>query len=89
MTPENFIYWINGLLEIGNPESLNKQQIQIIKDHINLVIEKKTPSIYQNPTGLASISCSVEKTLEEIIRYQSSGPTFYGFKPLYCNTRYC
>lgn len=25
MTPENFCYWLQGLLEIGNPDQLTKQ----------------------------------------------------------------
>lgn len=43
MTPENFVYWLQGLMEIGNPESLNKEQIEIIKNHISLVLTKVTP----------------------------------------------
>lgn len=43
MTPENFVYWLNGCLELGNPETLNAQQIQVIKDHIALVLKKETP----------------------------------------------
>ena len=43
MTAENFVFWLNGLLEISDPKSLNEKQIKIIKDHIALVLEKKTP----------------------------------------------
>lgn len=44
MTAENFVYWLNGFLEIGNPEVITKGQIQIIKDHIGLVLNKVTPN---------------------------------------------
>lgn len=43
MTPENFIYWLQGFLEIQGPDSINKQQVEIIKDHVALVLKKETP----------------------------------------------
>jgi hypothetical protein len=42
MTPENFCYWLQGLLEIGDPSELNMTQVEIIKDHLNLVFKKET-----------------------------------------------
>lgn len=45
MTPENFIYWINGFLEIGNPTEINSQQTQEIKNHLALVLNKVTPNL--------------------------------------------
>ncbi len=41
MTPQSFCYWLQGLLEIGNPKKLDKEQTQMIKDHLNLVFEHK------------------------------------------------
>jgi hypothetical protein len=56
MTPENFVYWLQGYFEIndaagasttsvtpGTLKYLNEKQIQVIKDHLKLVLEKKTP----------------------------------------------
>lgn len=43
MTPENFCYWLQGFVEIGEPVTLNKQQLQVLKDHLKLVFDKKTP----------------------------------------------
>jgi len=38
MTPENFCYWLQGLLEMQpNLDSLSKAQVQMIRDHLNLV----------------------------------------------------
>ena len=42
MTPENFCYWLQGLLEIGDPSELNMTQVEIIKEHLNLVFKKET-----------------------------------------------
>jgi hypothetical protein len=44
MTPENFCYWLQGLLEIGNPEELSKNQIEIIQEHLDLTLNKSTPT---------------------------------------------
>lgn len=43
MTPEAFAYWLQGFLEVGNPESISRTQIQIIQDHLDLVFNKVTP----------------------------------------------
>jgi len=55
MTPENFVYWLQGYFEIndaagpgissaapGTLKYLNEKQIRIIQDHLNSVLEKKT-----------------------------------------------
>jgi hypothetical protein len=44
MTPENFVYWLQGYLELSNVSELSKEQTQIIRDHIKLVFDKKTPT---------------------------------------------
>lgn len=57
MTPENFVYWLQGYFEIndaagpsttsvtpGRLKFLREEQLQIIKDHLKLVLEKKTPT---------------------------------------------
>lgn len=43
MSPINFVYWLQGFLEIGDPKSLNEVQIQEIRNHIGLVLDKQTP----------------------------------------------
>jgi CYTH domain-containing protein len=40
MTPEQFVYWLQGFLEIADSNQLTEKQIQIIKDRIHLVIDK-------------------------------------------------
>lgn len=52
MTPENFCYWLQGLLEIGDPSELNITQVEIIKEHLNLVFKKET----KNPTVNTKLS---------------------------------
>jgi hypothetical protein len=43
MTSDNFVYWLQGFFEISGNQELTKEQVQIIKDHIALVLDKKTP----------------------------------------------
>ncbi len=43
MNYEQFATWLHGFLEISNAEEINKEQTQIIKDHLALLFDKKTP----------------------------------------------
>ena len=44
MTAEQFTYWLQGFMEINDPETLGVRETQIIKDHLALVFNKKTPT---------------------------------------------
>jgi len=43
MDETQFCYWLQGYVELSNASELSKEQVQIIKDHLKLVFEKKTP----------------------------------------------
>jgi hypothetical protein len=43
MTAEQFTYWLQGFMEINEPETLGVRETQIIKDHLKLVFDKQTP----------------------------------------------
>mgnify|MGYP001617059909 CR=1 FL=1 len=43
MNERDFVYWLQGALEFNNPTSLNEKQTSIIKDHLKLVLDNKTP----------------------------------------------
>lgn len=69
MTPENFVYWLQGYFELNNarikfgaPENeyLSPQQIIEIKNHLSLVLKKETPNrqVFQQAFG--------EKAAEDI-----------------------
>jgi hypothetical protein len=53
MTSDQFLYWLQGFMEVANPKTLNESQVQIIRDHLNLVFDKKTPIVYpeKSPTS--------------------------------------
>lgn len=53
MTTQNFCYWLQGFFEIAEPKFLDEKQIQIIKNHLNLVFEKITPHTHSaNVSGV-------------------------------------
>lgn len=43
MTPENFVYWLQGFFELTESKNLSESQVQVIKNHLALVFDKKTP----------------------------------------------
>jgi hypothetical protein len=43
MTSEQFTYWLQGFMEINDPEVLGVRETQIIKDHLASVFNKQTP----------------------------------------------
>lgn len=43
MSPENFIYWLQGFFELTYSKSLDAIQTQVVKDHLKLVLKKETP----------------------------------------------
>lgn len=49
MTPEQFVFWFQGMLE-GNPDltTLSEKQVDIVKEHLQLVFKH-----HPNAEGLA------------------------------------
>jgi len=41
MSPQDFTYWLQGYLELSGAQALNEEQVTIIKEHLQLVFEKK------------------------------------------------
>ena len=42
MTPEQFVYWLQGYMELTEPNDLTQRE-RIIADHLKEVFEKRTP----------------------------------------------
>lgn len=47
MNAENFCYWLQGWLEIQNPAQINSYQLNEIRNHLDLSLNKPTKPQYQ------------------------------------------
>ncbi len=60
MTPEQFAYWLQGMLEGTDPKTLDEKQVEMIKEHLKTVFTKvtftKIPSI---PAGNKPLNPSI------------------------------
>lgn len=67
MSYEQFAIWLHGFLEISNTEEINKEQTQIIKDHLALIFDKKTPDCSKNINndGLVDIRRKMKECKKE------------------------
>lgn len=58
MTTDQFAFWLQGFIEIENPTKLDEKQTQIIKDHLKLVFDKKTPDRHNDFNPEHVICCN-------------------------------
>lgn len=54
MNERDFLYWLQGYLELTDSDTLSAEQVAMIKRHIALVfVNKTTPAIVKVPTILS------------------------------------
>ena len=63
MSPENFIYWLNGFVEMGG-ERPTEEQWKMLKEHLALTMQKITtttislpPQYFPNPGRPMELTC--------------------------------
>jgi hypothetical protein len=49
MQSRDFCYWLQGLFELGNPQTLTSEQIQIIRNHLNMVFYHEIDPSFGGP----------------------------------------
>lgn len=59
MDAQNFTYWLKGFFEIGGSNSLTEAQVQIVKDHLDLVFNKVTPNYCSTLPSLIKVGEAV------------------------------
>ena len=47
MSPQDFCYWLQGFLEMGNPKEMNEGQVKMLKNHLGLVFVNVTSDLPQ------------------------------------------
>lgn len=77
MTSERFCYWLQGFLELAEPEKLTPKQVEVIKNHLSLVFEKPVD------TGLPN--AEYQKKLREL----SQDPSRITISPSPLGRTYC
>ena len=68
MQPLNFVYWLQGFMELQNPYYLDEGQIKIIRDHINLVLTNVTEDV-ESHNEIVSRDPEIDKLFELEVKY--------------------
>jgi cell division protein ZapA (FtsZ GTPase activity inhibitor) len=65
MTSRDFVYFLQGFFEINEPQTINKQQVEIIKNHLNLVFKHEIdPSLNE---GKVDVKMTIQKSSADAI----------------------
>jgi hypothetical protein len=67
MTEKEFVIWLHGFLEISGVKTLDENQLQVIKDHLNVFFTKITPDRekQKNTDSLADLKKLAEERSHE------------------------
>lgn len=69
MKSESFVYWLQGFFEISESKELNEKQVQIIKNHLNLVFKHEIdPALGGNMQELQNIHDNLVKPNNTLMR---------------------
>lgn len=66
MTPEQFVYWLQGFVEISGKKELDETQLKIVQDHLDLVLIKVTPE--RRPVEQKKCDKTLPPELEQLIK---------------------
>lgn len=52
MTPEQFVYWLQGFMELTETKTIDEAQTKMIREHLSTVFNKVTlPLVVHTPYG--------------------------------------
>ena len=55
MTSRDFVFWLQGLFELAEPDNLNEKQTELIRKHLNLVFFHEIDPSYTDDNVKQSI----------------------------------
>ena len=58
MNAEQFVYWLNGYLELSGAQELSAAQVKSVREHLALVLHKVTLPL-EKPTYFGGVKCGV------------------------------
>ncbi len=84
MTEKDFVFWLQGFVELTETDSISDKQWLVIKDHLKLVFDKKTPdrSLLEKVTPTTP-QTDWTKLSDQLSKEENWGPDF---KPPYTIT---
>lgn len=89
MNEKDFVYWLQGWIELEDPESISDKQLQIIKDHLKLVFDKVTP-VRTPDYSVAPVKADgpniAYRQLSDLIGKEFNQPTFKPPYEITCST---
>lgn len=69
MTPEQFCYWLQGALELGTADSLDAGQVDMIREHLALVFDKRTPECTELKMDMRPpVILDAQRSVDELVR---------------------
>jgi hypothetical protein len=83
MTEKEFVIWLHGFLEISGVKTLDENQLQVIKDHLNVFFTKVTPDRkkQKNTDSWTDLKKLAEERSHEQRKMRTPPPPLY--PPLY------
>ena len=58
MNPEQFCYWLQGVLELRDTNNLSEEIVKGIRDHLETVFQKETADyVVRNPCSDGDLVC--------------------------------
>jgi hypothetical protein len=67
MNERDFCYWLKGYLELTYQQHLTSEQVSVIKEHLDLVFDKKTKlSVNQNEFRIVPADHLEEKSIPHL-----------------------
>jgi hypothetical protein len=79
MTEKEFVIWLHGFLEISGVKTLDENQLQVIKDHLNVFFTKVTPDREKkrNTDSLDDLKKLAEERSHEQRKMRTPPPPLY------------
>lgn len=56
MKADNFCYWLQGFIELGDPDKITQEQMKEIRDHLKIVFKYDIDTRYGDSKHQAKLS---------------------------------
>ncbi|HRI00310.1 MAG TPA: hypothetical protein PK006_04585 [Saprospiraceae bacterium] len=80
MTSRDFIYWLQGFFELNNPQSIDQQQTEMIKKHLQLVFKHEIDPSMGDESKQAELN-QIHNILAEDLLTEEEAIAKFGKKP--------